>query len=93
MADDAAKAAMFAFVTEWSLRGLDHITAKGIIVRSQAFPTMAVGLWKSTEPDQPHKIITLDITSANLLPADAYAISYTTGSWAGVEWVELVDFK
>lgn len=84
---------LVSFVTEWSLRGLDHINAKGIIMRTKAQPDLAVGLWKSTEPDQPAKIVTLNISAAKLPPADAYAISYTLDSWAGVEWVELVDFK
>ncbi len=82
----------YDFVTEWSLRGLDHIAAKGIIMRIKTHPDLAIGLWKSTEPDQPHKIASLDISAAKLSPADAYAISYKTGSWEGVEWTKVTDY-
>ena len=87
--NDSAKNRLIKAVTDWSLRGLDHPAAKGIIMRSKDMPHLAIGLWKGTAPGQPAKIVTLDISAANLPPANACAISYQTGTWAGVEWVEV----
>jgi len=82
------KQELIAFVTEWSLRGMEHINAKGVIARCKAFPGLAVGLWKGDEPAQPAKIVTLDISRLSLPPADAYGVSYQLGSWRGVEWFD-----
>lgn len=78
-----------AAVIRWSLNGLDHITAKGVIVASQHLPELGVGLWKNTKPDELPKMVHIHIPSHLQSPVDRYAISYVENSWKEVDWLVL----
>ena len=57
----------------WAMQGLDHVSAKGIIIVS-CYSTIAVTLQKSSEADKTHTISFMRL--AQLPDANAYTLSY-----------------
>lgn len=83
---EVTKELLLAAVTRWSLSGLEHVKAKGILLTSQHLPDQAVGLWKNEKPNLASKILLIKLNKS--LP-DGYAISYEAGSWDNVKWVAM----
>lgn len=81
------KELLTAAVIRWSLNGLDHIAAKGIMVTSKHMPGVAAGLWKNKEANKTSKVIIIKLPDNSRLVQDSYAISYQEESWEGVQWV------
>ena|SRR3990167_4589128 len=89
MNEGLIKELLMAAVTRWSLTGLDHVQAKGIMVASAFLPGLTVGLWKSQEADQPGKIVMIKLTDKLSYLNAHYAISYQQNDWQQVEWQAL----
>lgn len=77
---------MLASVTRWSLQGLDHVAAKGVLLFSRYSPDVAMGLWKSREPGHPGKAVLVNLVENQHPDMDSYGISYQFGSWQNIEW-------
>lgn len=77
---------MQASVLRWSLAGLEHTDAQGVMLFSQHSPEISVGFWKSREAGRPGKIVLINIPENNHPETDSYAISYEFGNWQNVEW-------
>lgn len=80
------KELLIASVTRWSLTGLDHVDAKGIMVTSKQLPLIAAQLWKSESAGLAHKVMLLQLAEKIYPHADSYALSTVYGSWEKIAW-------
>lgn len=80
------KELLIASVTRWSLSGLDHVKAKGILLTSRHLSGTGIGLWKSKKIDEVNKIVQIKLSKS--MP-DGYAISYVEGRWDKAKWVSM----
>lgn len=85
---DRVKELLRAAVTRWSLSGLDHFDAQGIMVTVKQLPELAIGLWKSSAADQFSKLVTIQLADAVRPQADSYALAYQQGRWE-TQWLAL----
>ncbi len=76
-------------VTRWSLTGLEHLSAKGMMVVSKHLPGTAVGIWKSDAADRPNKVVTIQLSQAGHPGEDRYAISTVQNDWREAQWMAL----
>lgn len=93
---------LIATTLRWSLIGLEHVDAYGMMAATPLLPEMAIGLWKNHQPHLPNKIIRLRMrkdmplttarhrhprVSADLYPS--YAISYHKDTWDQANWISV----
>jgi hypothetical protein len=86
---DRIRELLTAAVIRWSQSGLDHVTARGLMVASKHMPGKALGLWKSTEVAKNNKVVLIHLPKKITPETDCYAITYTQGSWDKAHWMEL----
>ncbi len=77
------KECLAATALRWSMQGLEHVSAKGMLVAS-AYSTTAAALWKSQDVAAAHTLFFLQL---NQQPITAcYAISYQNNNWQQAAW-------
>lgn len=80
------KELLIAAATRWSLSGLEHVKARGILLASAHLPNAAIGLWKNKTPDEISKIQLLKLSKSL---TDGFGVSYVDGEWDNVKWVAM----
>jgi hypothetical protein len=87
---EIVKELLTASVIHWSLRGLDHVSAKGILVTSPHMQGLAVGLRKSKTPEMMHKVVIVRLDDHLMkvmgqIKHHYYALTYGD-DWRELEW-------
>lgn len=87
---DAAliKQLLQAAVTRWSMNGMDHYSAKGLILTASYLPAIAVGIWKNSVPDKAGNIVILKIPERSMPEGVSYALSDIDGDWSCAQYLE-----
>ena len=88
LASSCVKSLMTTAVIRWSLQGLAHISAKGILLTSQSLPNVGIGLWKSSTAYEGHKLIEVSLKNCQ---QDAYLISLVSKQWLPQTWFPIVS--
>lgn len=85
------KELLMAAVIRWSLSGLEHIEAKGILLASHHLEK-GVALWKSIEIHLPNKLRIMRLQQEFFRWKNGYAIAYEHFNWRDAKWFEIVSF-
>lgn len=80
------KELLSASVVQWAMRGLEHITARGMIVTS-CYSNQAAALWKSQDVAATHKLIFMQLPARR--SANAFALINSVDNQGQLNWVSL----
>ena len=88
---EVSKELLIAAVTRWSLTGLEHIEAKGLVLIAKDLPGLGVGIFKSEKLLQPTKIKIFKM--ANELPNSetSYALVHDLSNLHDLKWLPVFD--
>jgi hypothetical protein len=89
---EVSRACLQAAVIRWSLAGLEHIAAQGLLVTAPSLPRLAIGVWKNQQPINHHRLVNIHLASDTLGPIN-YAISYEVANWQNARWFCLPKIK